>query len=146
FVYYSLKIGEQLHQRVSRFHVSAEDRNRALQDSEEPLITQADQAGNHNGGDLAFGPDGFLYVSTGDGGAGNDKFDTARFINKGFHGAVLRIDVDKRSDSLAPNPHPAVSLGPDGSARYAVPADNPFVGCDSHHGETIDPKTVRTEI
>lgn len=146
FVYYSLKIGEQLHQRVSRFHVSAEDRNRALQDSEEPLITQADQAGNHNGGDLAFGPDGFLYVSTGDGGAGNDKFDNARFINKGFHGAVLRIDVDKRSDSLAPNPHPAVSLGPDGSARYAVPADNPFVGCDSHHGETIDPKTVRTEI
>ncbi len=131
FVCYSLRIGGQLHQRVSRFDG----------DQEQPLITQLDPAGNHNGGDLHFGPDGCLYISVGDGGGANDAFDNARFINKGFHAAILRIDVDKKSGSLPPNPHPAVHVG-----TYTVPADNPFVGTTSHHGEKIDLVTVRTEI
>lgn len=146
YVYYSLKIGGALHQRVSRFQVSPDDRDRVDGGSEQPLITQADEAGNHNGGDLQFGPEGYLYVSVGDGGAGNDKFDNGRFINKGFHAAILRIDVDKKPGSLPPNPHPAVNLGADGTAFYSVPADNPFVGRVSHHGQAIDPGTVRTEI
>lgn len=131
FVYYSLRIGGQLHQRVSRFEG----------DKEQPLITQLDPAGNHNGGDLHFGPDGYLYISVGDGGGANDAFDNARFIHKGFHAAILRIDVDKKPGSLPPNPHPAVHEG-----TYTVPADNPFVGVTSHHGEKIDPEAVRTEI
>lgn len=146
FVYYSLRIGGQLHQRVSRFHVSSSDANLADMASEQPLITQLDPANNHNGGDLHFGPDGFLYISVGDGGSKNDEFDNARFINKGFHAAILRIDVDKKPRSLPPNPHPAIARDSDGAAFYAVPADNPFIGAKSHHGEPLDPATVRTEI
>ncbi len=131
FVCYSLRIDGQLHQRVSRFDG----------DKEQPLITQRDPAGNHNGGDLHFGPDGYLYISVGDGGGANDAFDNGRFIHKDFHAAILRIDVDKRPGSLPPNPHPAVHVG-----TYTVPADNPFVGTNSHHGENLDPAMVRTEI
>lgn len=131
FVCYSLRIGGQLHQRLSCFEG----------DAEQPLITQRDPAGNHNGGDLHFGEDGFLYISVGDGGGANDLFDSARFINKDFHAAILRIDVDRKPGSLPPNPHPAVHVG-----TYTVPADNPFIGATSHHGEPIDPATVRTEI
>lgn len=146
FVYYSLKIGGMLHQRVARFQVSKDDASRVDNTTEQPLFTQADEASNHNGGDLQFGPDGYLYVTVGDGGAGNDKFDNGNFINKGFHAAILRLDVDKKAGSLAPNPHPAIALDAGGQAFYAVPSDNPFIGATTHHGQTIDPKTVRTEI
>ena len=146
FVAYSLRIGGQLHQRVSRLRVSPGDRQKADMASEQPLITQLDPASNHNGGDLHFSSDGFLFISVGDGGGGNDAFDNACFINKGFHAAILRIDVDKKPDSLPPNPHPAIGRDASGAAFYAVPADNPFVGTTVHHGETIDPATVRTEI
>ena len=146
FVYYSLKIDGKLHQRLARFHVSTDDPNRIDLSREQPLWTQADPASNHNGGDVHFGPDGYLYVSVGDGGAADDKFDNARFINKGFHAAILRLDVDKLAGSLPPNPHPGVALSATGAAFYAVPPDNPFVGATSHHGQAVDPKTVRTEI
>lgn len=136
FVCYSLRIDGQLHQRVSRFDGQ----------KEQPLITQRDPAGNHNGGDLHFGPDGYLYVSVGDGGGQMDAFNNARFINKDFHAAILRIDVDKKPGSLPPNPHPAIARDANGEAFYTVPADNPFVGATSHHGEKIDPATARTEI
>jgi glucose/arabinose dehydrogenase len=146
FVYYSLKIDGVLHQRLSRFMMFPNDPSRVDTTTEQPLFTQLDPATNHNGGDLHFGPDGCLYISVGDGGSADDKFDNARFINKGFHAAILRIDVDKRPGSLPPNPHPAISLDTSGVAFYAVPADNPFIGHTTHHGESIDPKTVRTEI
>lgn len=146
FVYYSLRLHGVLHQRLSRFQVSASKHGRVDASTEQPLFTQKDEASNHNGGDLAFGPDGYLYVSTGDGGAANDKFDNARHIHKGFHAAILRLDVDKRPGNLPPHPHPAVALGTDSSAFYSVPADNPFIGKSSHHGLPLDPRTVRTEI
>ena len=136
FVCYSLRIGGQLYQRVSRFDG----------EQEQPLITQLDPAGNHNGGDLHFGPDGYLYISVGDGGGANDVFDNGRFISKGFHAAILRIDVDKRPGNPSPNPHTAIARDVNGEAFYAVPADNPFIGATSHHGSKIDPTTVRTEI
>lgn len=136
FVAYSLRIGGQLHQRVSRFEG----------DKEQPLITQLDPASNHNGGDLHFGPDGYLYISVGDGGGGNDAYDNARFIHKGFHAAILRIDVDKKPGGLPPNAHPAIARDASDATFFAVPADNPFVGTTSHHGEKLDPATVRTEI
>ncbi len=146
FVYYSLKIGGVLHQRLSRFRVFQDNPGGVDKTTEQPLLTQQDPASNHNGGDLHFGPDGFLYISVGDGGGGNDQFDNARFINKGFHAAILRIDVDKKAGSLPPNPHASLSVDTNGAAFYAVPADNPFIGRSTHHGESIDTKTVRTEI
>lgn len=146
FVYYSLKINGQLHQRVSRFLVSADNPNVADLASEQPLFSQSDPAGNHNGGDVLFGPDGYLYVSTGDGGAGGDTLNQGRFIDKGFHAAILRIDVDKKPGSIEPNTHPGIALDGQQKAFYAIPADNPFIGATSHHGTAIDPKAVRTEI
>lgn len=146
FVYYSLRINGRLHQRLSRFEVSRNDPNRLDATREQPLWSQRDPADNHNGGDLHFGPDGYLYVSVGDGGGANDQFDNARFITKGFHGAILRLDVDKRPGNPPPNAHPGIALDANGAAFYSVPADNPFIGATSHHGEAIDPRTVRTEI
>jgi glucose/arabinose dehydrogenase len=146
FVYYSLKIAGGLHQRVSRFNVFPDSPDKGDPTSEQPLITQADEASNHNGGDLHFGPDGYLYISVGDGGSGNDKLNHARFIDKGFHAAILRIDVDKQAGSLPPNPHPGISRAQNGTAFYAVPPDNPYVNLTWHHSQSLSPESIRTEI
>ncbi len=144
FVFYSLKVGGKLHQRVSRFKADPDGR-RASASTEEPLISQPDPASNHNAGDLQFGPDGYLYIACGDGGAADDRFDTARHIDEGFHSAVYRIDVDRRQGNLRPNPHEAVCLDASGQPRYLVPADNPFVRTRQHRGEPVDPAKLRTE-
>ena len=145
FVYYSLRIDGKLHQRISRFLLSSVQPFTVDPQSEQALISQLDPAGNHNGGDLHFGPDGYLYISCGDGGGGGDPFDSGGFINKDFHAAVFRIDVDKKAGNPAPNPHPSVITDAQGSAHYAIPADNPFLGVTSHRGRTLDPRSVRTE-
>lgn len=145
FVYYSVRIDGKLYQRVSRFKVASLQPFAIDADSEQPLITQLDPAGNHNGGDLHFGPDGYLYISCGDGGAGGDAFDNAGYINKGFHAAVYRIDVDKKEGNPAPNPHPSVITDAKGQAFYSVPADNPFLKATSHRGRALEPGSVRTE-
>ena len=67
-------------------------------------------ASNHNGGQLQFGPDGYLYISTGDGGGGGDTFDNARHLNV-LLGKILRIDPHRQR-----------------SQAYTVPPGNPFVG------------------
>lgn len=94
---------------VSRFTVNP-DQTSADQNSEVILLNIAQPAGNHNGGDLNFGPDGYLYIATGDGGGGGDPWGT---VGNGQEtqtllGKILRIDVDN-------------------GAPYAIPADNPFV-------------------
>jgi glucose/arabinose dehydrogenase len=98
---------------VSRFFVSAGNPNLADPASEQVVITidQPDQAGftNHKGGQLAFGADGFLYISLGDGGSGGDPGNRAQNPAT-LLGKILRLDVES---NVAP---------------YAVPADNPFVG------------------
>jgi len=71
---------------------------------------------NHNGGWTAFGPDGFLYVATGDGGSGNDPNNNAQNKNS-LLGKMLRLDVS--------------GAGP----GYAIPASNPFVGQSGSRGE-----------
>ncbi len=133
--------GSGLHDRLARFSVSASDPNTANPDSELPLISQFDQASNHNGGELLFGPDGCLYLSLGDEGGGNDQYQNSQLINRDFFAGIIRIDVDKRPGTLPPNPHPAVHAG-----AYTVPADNPFVGATSFNAAPVDPAGVRTEF
>lgn len=78
--------------------------------SEEVLLSIDKPFANHNGGHIEFGPDGDLYVATGDGGSGGDPLGNGQNVFT-LLGAILRIDVD-------------------GDAPYEVPADNPFVGRD----------------
>ena len=147
FVYYSLKINGKLHQRLARFTISSTQPFAVDAASEQPFITQLDPASNHNGGDVHFGPDGYLYFSCGDGGAGNDAFNNAGYINKGFFAGIFRIDVDKKPGNLAPNSGASnVAVDAKGEAFYAIPADNPFVKAKSHRGVNLDPATVRTEV
>ena len=133
--------GSGLHNRLARYRVSAADPNLADPASQLPLITQRDEASNHNGGELAFGPDRYLYLSLGDEGGANDQFANGQRLDRDFFAAILRLDVDLRPGSLAPNPHPAVHAG-----TYAVPPDNPWIGATTFSGVAVNPAAVRTEF
>lgn len=134
--------GNGHHNRVSEFRAT-DDNRQAIATSEIPLITQFDEGAGHNINDLHFGPDGYLYIATGDeGDAGTgDDFNNAQRIDKDFFSAIMRIDVDKRTGNLAPNSHPAVHAN-----TYRIPADNPYVGATSFNGKAVQPSQVRTEF
>jgi uncharacterized repeat protein (TIGR03806 family) len=140
FVFYSTNVSGSLHQRISRFQVSSTNPNLGLANTELPLITQIDAAPNHNGGDLHFGPDGYLYATVGDGGAQYNGSLNAQVITNSFFSAILRIDVDKRPGNLPPNPHPS------NTTNYFIPADNPFVGRTNFNGHIFNSTNVRTEF
>ncbi len=95
---------------VVRFSVSA-DPDLADAASGLLLLRVVQPFTNHNGGHLAFGPDGYLYIGSGDGGSGGDPLDRGQALDT-LLGKILRIDVD----------------GADPGRAYAVPADNPFAG------------------
>jgi glucose/arabinose dehydrogenase len=132
--------GSGRHQVISRFQVTATNANVALASTELVLISQFDTEGNHNGGDLHFGPDGYLYASVGDEGLQYNGDFNAQVITNKFFSAILRIDVDKRPGNLLPNPYPA------SSSNYFIPADNPFVGVTNFNGQTFNATSVRTEF
>ncbi|MDG3003319.1 PQQ-dependent sugar dehydrogenase [Paludisphaera mucosa] len=115
FVYYSAK-DDQRRSVVSRFNVSSDDPTKADPTSEKRIwVSDVDKWENHNGGTILFGPDGFLYITLGDGGAGGDPLNTGQ-NPKDWFGSILRIDVD----------HPA------GDAAYGIPADNPALRSKAH--------------
>ncbi|MAU13404.1 MAG: glucose dehydrogenase [Anaerolineaceae bacterium] len=95
---------------IVRYSVSADDPNVADPNSAVDLFQQQQPFPNHNGGHMAFGTDGYLYVSLGDGGSANDPLAAGQNPNN-LLGTILRLDVN----------------GEDG---YAIPEDNPFVGTD----------------
>jgi glucose/arabinose dehydrogenase len=76
--------------------------------SEDPVLTVLQPRSNHNGGDVTFGPDGYLYAGFGDGGGGGDPLENAQ-DETNLHGSVIRVDVD-------------------GAVPYAVPPGNPNAG------------------
>ena len=147
YVYYTLTtttaLGSGFHARLSRFQVSGANAHWADPNTEQVLFTQYHRAQNHNGGDLHFGPDGYLYLSLGDEGGARDPFNNGQRIDGGFFSSVIRIDVDQKPGSLAPNPHPAINGA---VTNYAIPPDNPFIGFTAFNGEAVDPNEVRTEI
>ena len=146
YVFYSTtattSAGTGDHERVARFTaLTGSPTNAQLLATEVPLISQFDEAANHNGGDLHFGPDGYLYIAVGDEGGGNDQFNNSQRIDKDFFSGLLRIDVDQRAGNLTPNTHPSVHPG-----TYKIPADNPFVGASTFNGLAVTPASVRTEF
>ncbi|MEK7950294.1 PQQ-dependent sugar dehydrogenase [Luteolibacter soli] len=161
YITYSSGIGSgstpPLHDRLSRFTTQAANPNAADSTSELVLIEQRDEQVNHNGGDLHFGTDGYLYYSMGDEGAQNDQQFNSQRIDKDFFSAIMRLDVDKKPGNLEPSPHPnpaeyPTSPPPDavkrdaGIARYSIPADNPFVGATTFNGLPIASAYVRSEF
>ena len=96
---------------VSRFRVRSGDPDQADPASEEVIITIPQPYSNHNGGQIQFGPDGFLYIGMGDGGSGGDPQNNGQ-NRQTLLGAMLRIDVDRKASGL----------------NYAIPPGNPYVG------------------
>jgi glucose/arabinose dehydrogenase len=96
------------------YQVSADDPNVADPDSARAIFATEQPFNNHNGGTIKFGPDGYLYMSVGDGGMAGDPYNFAQNINNPL-GKILRIDVNARD-----------------GAGYGIPDDNPFVGQDGY--------------
>lgn len=136
--------------RISRFSVSTGNSNQGDPNSELVLISQYDDSSNHNGGDLHFGPDGYLYASLGDEGGGNDSRNNSQKIDQDFFAGIIRIDVDRKPGSLEPNTHSdgigGTAIPRDsGIARYSIPPDNPFVGATTFNGQAISNSSALRE-
>lgn len=122
------------HTKIVEYQVSASDPNVADLSTRRELMTISQPAANHNGGNLLFGPDGYLYIGMGDGGSGNDPFGphgNSQNLNT-LLGKMLRIDVDVTASSHAK------ACGGSGTLPYGIPADNPFAGtADSYCAEIV---------
>lgn len=105
FVSYTALVNNVTTSRLSRFTRLGPDQGDA--NSEVILLSAAQPANNHNGGHIAFGPDGYLYIALGDGGASNDFYRQSQDLST-LLGALLRVDV--------------------AGSGLNIPADNPFIG------------------
>ncbi|MER3523568.1 MAG: glucose sorbosone dehydrogenase [Ignavibacteria bacterium] len=109
YFYVNYTGGTSLTTYIARYRVSATNPDSAVKQSELVLLTIAQPYSNHNGGKIAFGPDGYLSIGTGDGGSANDPGNRAQNRSV-LLGKVLRINVDST----------------EGSLNYAIPPTNPF--------------------
>jgi len=109
FLYYTT--GSPLRSEVARFQTSTQNPDSAIFSSRQVILTEPQPFSNHNGGKIAFGHDGYLYISLGDGGSAGDPGNRAQTRNT-ILGKLLRIDVDNVQSPL----------------NYAIPPTNPFVG------------------
>ena len=105
---------------IARFQVDNSDPDLANPNSRLVLLEVNQPFSNHNGGQIAFGPDGFLYISLGDGGLANDPNGNGQ-NRQTLLGAILRLDVDD----------------PAGGKNYGIPGDNPFAGNNQGFREEI---------
>ena len=104
---------------IAGYKVDPKNPNKADKNSE--TILEVEQPfSNHNGGQTRFGPDGYLYVSFGDGGKGGDPFGNGQNRST-ILGSIIRIDVNKKS----------------AGKEYGIPSDNPFAGNKNGYREEI---------
>ncbi len=103
---------------VSELKVSASDLDRADLQSERIVLQIPEPFSNHKGGLLSFGPDGYMYLGLGDGGAGNDPFNSGQNTST-LLGKIIRIDVNSRTTVGAEKARHTL--------QYGIPTDNPFV-------------------
>ena len=106
YVDYTELVNSQLYTVIARYNVSASDPNQADPGSEVRLLHIEQPYQNHKGGQLLFGPDGYLYIGMGDGGSQGDPLGNGQSLQT-LLGKILRIDVDNKQP-------------------YGIPADNPF--------------------
>ena len=116
FVHYSSN--KEMKGIIARYRVKTDDASIGDPDSEEIILEQEQPFRNHNGGTIAFGHDGYLYISFGDGGKADDPLGSGQDLST-LLGAILRIDVDNTDEGMA----------------YAIPKDNPFVARADARGE-----------
>lgn len=120
YLYYSAASGAR-HSVLSRFETTGAGADlRVDAGSELELLSVPQPYSNHNGGQLAFGPDGMLYLALGDGGSGGDPQGNGQDLTRNLLGAILRLDVRQASEA----------------EPYRIPADNPFAGDATANGET----------
>ena len=105
---------------IARYERSAVDEMQADPASAQIILTIEQPYKNHNGGQLEFGPDGYLYIAMGDGGSRGDPLNNAQNLFSPL-GKILRIDVDNQTADV----------------QYAIPADNPFAGNTDSYREEI---------
>ncbi len=118
YFYVNYTTGQPRRTVIARFEQA--DESAADPSSEVRLLEVRQPFGNHNGGGIAFGPDGFLYIGLGDGGAGGDPNEDGQDPTT-LLGSILRIDVNNVTDSRT----------------YSIPEDNPFVGNENNYREEI---------
>lgn len=105
---------------IARYEVSALNPDSAIKNSELILLEINQPFSNHNGGQITFGPDGYLYIGMGDGGSGGDPFNNGQNLSV-LLGKILRIDVDN----------------PQGGMNYGIPETNPFYNNTQGYKEEI---------
>ncbi len=109
-----------LRTEIARFQVSSTNPDSAIKSSQQVVLTFSQPYSNHNGGQLAFGPDGYLYIGTGDGGSEGDPNHTAQNLQL-LLGKILRIDIDTSENGM----------------NYGIPPTNPFYGNTQGYMEEI---------
>ena len=113
--------------RVSRFQAMGTMPRSCLPESETIIIEWP--SGGHNGGEAIIGPDGYLYISTGDGSVGSDPKQTGQGVDD-LLAVIMRLDVDHPSDGKA----------------YSIPSDNPFVDFPGYDLAPPSPKGYKGEL
>lgn len=121
YLYYNVEPGDRRTQ-ISRFETEGTGADfRIVAESELAILTVSQPFGNHNGGQLSFGPDGMLYLGLGDGGSGGDPSGNGQDITRNLLGSIIRIDV----------------RGATAEQPYRIPPDNPWAdGRDGARPET----------
>ena len=111
YIYVNYVITGTITNRISRFTLNSNNPNDIVESSQLIYLEQTGVQSNHKAGDLAFGPDGYLYFGMGDGGGGGDPANNGQNLNS-LLAKILRIDVNSTTGAL----------------NYGIPPDNPFVG------------------